>query len=131
MSKFNSVCHVHGKDRKHLKKNLRKQELGIPYRLLEWREDGGEDLNSSRVVGELRYTWKMQARLPALHLHQPIQTHSGKGSAADETNSCFPLVALWLNWEQKPPKTEQAVCILHTSIHKVKRWQRQDFGPRV
>lgn len=66
MSKFNSVSQVHVKDRKHLKKNPRKQELGIPYWLLEWCEDGGEDLNSSQVVGELRYTWKMQARLPAL-----------------------------------------------------------------
>lgn len=56
MSKFNSVSHVHGKDRKHLKENLRKQELGIPYLLLEWRDDDGKDLNSSLVVAELCYT---------------------------------------------------------------------------
>lgn len=112
MSKFNSVSHVHVKDRKHLKKNPRKQELGIPYRLLEWCEDGGEDLNSSQVVGELRYTWKMQAPLPALpDIHTYICT-SGHVQllkkqihASHRRRSRFPPVALWLNWEQKPSKT--------------------------
>lgn len=116
MSKFNSVSHIHVKDRKHLNKNPRKQELGIPYRLLEWRKDGGEDLNSSRVVGGLRYTWKMQARLPALpNIHTYIcisgriqvkfQLLKKQFHASHRRHLRFCLVALWLNWEQKPSKT--------------------------
>lgn len=99
-----------------MNKNLRKQELGIPYRLLEWRKDGGEDLNSSRVVGGLRYTWNMQARLPALpnihtyicisgHIQVKFQLLKKQIHASHRRHLRFCLVALWLNWEQKPSKT--------------------------